>query len=209
MQVIYLGIFRHKVPPLLTTVYLKFATATGVLSSIFLQVSFSQPQTFPVTPARGDQCKHMHINTATRKGVLAYQLLHSGVCLHIDLSVMRLKLLLQPAAEAMTWQHSQMLTIKIVVVKGDAVGGWALVHPKVHVLALPFMVSVEMPQGSVGLILAQLASLIKLAIFHHFTHLHNMYCQQHTYHCLQLLACIGSLSTVCPVTSWQVKSWNL
>lgn len=107
---------------------------------------------------------------------------------NIGLSVLKLKLLLQPTAEAMTLVAAQVLTIKIVVIKGDAVGGWALVHPKVHVLALPFMVSVEMPQGSMGLILAQLASLIKLAIFHHFAHLHDMYCQPHNYVCLHMFS---------------------
>ena len=65
------------------------------------------------------------------------------------------------------------LTIEVVVVKGDAVGQRALVHPQVQVLLPPGRVILQVSQASVGLLLAHLTRLVKPALLQQLAHLAN------------------------------------
>ncbi len=75
--------------------------------------------------------------------------------------------------------HLQVvLTIKVVVIKGDAVRRGPLVHPQIQVLMPPGRVPLQVPQGCMGLLLTHLAGVIKLAFLHQLAHLLNTACSQ-------------------------------
>ena len=62
-------------------------------------------------------------------------------------------------------------TIKVIVIKGDAKRGRALMHPQLQILLPPVRVSLQGSQGPVGLLLTHLLRLLELAFSNHLAHL--------------------------------------